>query len=743
MSVFHFQFPISNFLVSLLFVVIFFARAGAAELDLPVDPSGDRLQVEAGRIVVRKARQVEATDGVEIVAPGLRARAERLVYDRVAGTIDVDGGIRMTLDLGEEEASIQALSATFDVRTKAGVLRDATIEGAGILIEGKRIARSESGAYRIDEARFSPCRCEDGSSSWEISAARISARPSGIAVMQGGVLRAHGVPILFLPIGFAPFSSERATGFLSPQFSPGGNDGFVATLPFYLAVARSWDLTLEPGYNQQRGPFVGVASRFSNRRGHGELGFTWHADEKIRGEAAVFPGSADDYSSNRWHGSARVTEEVMRSTLLKARVDLAGDDRYGFDFGPNITERSRPEYESNLFLERRGNVVGLVAGSTYYQDLRVVGSAGPYNSAQTVSRLGSVDASAAAIPLLGRPGLRLTADLGAQYELFDNVSSPQGSFRRGGELSGAPRRQVQHLRVDPAIRLPVSLWRDGVRMSAFAGGVGDLSADPLGGDTRARFFPEAGAELRAEWRRTFGEEIRLQHRIGPVLRWTRTPEVYGEALTSFEGPAAVPVVGDRVDVGITNRLLFRRRVERQRRMPVRELLEVALLERFRPGGPEEGESVANVDLRTGPLRFDLDAVVDNRTGSMTGAGGRAATRAGAPEGISLEYAYAPERSSHQGTAGAWLKLAELTRSRRPFARILQTLTVESGARYDFERDEFLVVSGGIVYESPCGCWGVRLGAARETDREETSFRFSIDLHPPSGIRRFRPAPGGA
>lgn len=741
------------------------AAQGATTVDLPTGP----ITIEAESLQIRKGRVLEASGGVLVTAPGIRARAASLTYDRVTGMVDITGGVTLELIADGDVATLVAASATLDSKTRAGVIRDATLQGAGLTLHGERVSRTESGNFRIDEGRFSPCACPAGKPSWEITATRITARESGVAILQGGVLRAKGIPIFFLPLGFAPFSSDRASGFLSPDFRPGGNDGLIATLPFYVAIAPRWDLVVEPGFNAARGPFVGTTARFANSRGRGEVSVVYHKDDKIKDSAARVPGNPEDYPRDRWFTSARISEHLGRGYQGKARVELAGDDRYNFDFGSSLMERSRSEYETNLFVERRDGILGVVAGSTYYQDLRIVGSAGlteptPYNSAQTVSRLGAVDASAAGLPLLGRSGLGIALDLEGQYDFFNNISSPQGSFRRGGELSGTPRRQVQHVRFAPAVTTPISLMNDGVRVVGVLGARGDASSDPFGEDDRLRLAPEVGADARAELRRTFGSATRVQHRVGPLVRWRYVPEVIGgdfggaaptsanarTNLTSFESPVDMPVAGNRVEFGISNRLLYRHRAARS--FPVRELVELVILERFHPDRPEEGETVANLDLRTGPLRLDLDAVFDNATGSTTSAGGRAATRADAPEGISLDYAYDPRRSSHQGTGGAWLELAELTTGEGRFARAMQTLTVESGARYDFQVDNFLAVSGGIQYESPCNCWGMRIGAAQEADRRVlklgnlrtpvTDVRFSIDLHPPKGVRRRPEAPGG-
>ena len=99
----------------------------------------------------------------------------------------------------------------------------------------------------------------------------------------------------------------------------------------------------------------------------------------------------------------------------------------------------------------------------------------------------------------------------------------------------------------------------------------------------------------------------------------------------------------------------------------------------------------------------------------------------------------------------------------PLAAALRSFDRRSSGPTSVTR--FVAVSGGLTYESPCGCWGLRVGASQEADRERyeigrkrdpvtnkrnggvvfpiTDFLFSIDLHPPNGVRRYTTAPGGS
>ena len=151
-------------------------------------------------------------------------------------------------------------------------------------------------------------------------------------------------------------------------------------------MSPRWDITVEPGIFEKRGAYASIGGRLAHPRGRSEATVFYHADRKIKGDAEALTRNPDDYSTNRWYATGRVTEDFGRGYVGKARIDLAGDDRYNFDYGPSILERSRPEYENNIFVERRDGIIGLIAGTTYYQDLRIVGSTGidgpaPYNSA--------------------------------------------------------------------------------------------------------------------------------------------------------------------------------------------------------------------------------------------------------------------------------------------------------------------------------------------------------------------------
>ena len=62
-----------------------------------------------------------------------------------------------------------------------------------------------------------------------------------------------------LPMAYFPFLStpdptvKRKSGFLFPTFTSGTAYGVGVTLPYYLALAPNYDLTLYPTYTSQQG----------------------------------------------------------------------------------------------------------------------------------------------------------------------------------------------------------------------------------------------------------------------------------------------------------------------------------------------------------------------------------------------------------------------------------------------------------------------------------------------------------
>ena len=122
---------------------------------------------------------------------------------------------------------------------------------------------------------FTPCDCDVTTPSWAIRAALADVWPGRHAILKswrvevGGTQITPALPWLDLPL------ANRRTGFLIPRpsFSQVGGWGF--SLPFFLELGPSYDLTLTPGATfgpnpspfGMLGPSLGTEFRYAPAEG--------------------------------------------------------------------------------------------------------------------------------------------------------------------------------------------------------------------------------------------------------------------------------------------------------------------------------------------------------------------------------------------------------------------------------------------------------------------------------------------
>ncbi|MFN3292467.1 MAG: LPS-assembly protein LptD, partial [Gemmobacter sp.] len=140
--------------------------AGPARAQEAATLVADRVQVVANRTLV-------AQGGVEVLHKGVRLRASRIAYDRVAGSLEIEGPLVLTDDAGTVLlASSAALSDDLreGILTSARVVLDRQLQIAANEVQrlGGRhtvMSRAVASSCRVCETRATPL--------WEIRARRV------------------------------------------------------------------------------------------------------------------------------------------------------------------------------------------------------------------------------------------------------------------------------------------------------------------------------------------------------------------------------------------------------------------------------------------------------------------------------------------------------------------------------------------------------------------------------------------
>jgi len=93
--------------------------------------------------------------------------------------------------------------------------------------------------------------------------------------MRNVVLRAKGVPLLFLPAFFYPITQTgRSTGFLMPSYGSSSITGFRLDNAFFWVIGRSQDATISDTYFSKTGMGYGAEYRYVQTAGFGNVDFS-------------------------------------------------------------------------------------------------------------------------------------------------------------------------------------------------------------------------------------------------------------------------------------------------------------------------------------------------------------------------------------------------------------------------------------------------------------------------------------
>ena len=224
----------------------------------------DSLTLQTGQVMV-------ASGHVEVFYKGQHITASRVVYDAAADHLVIEGPIRIADASGN---LITADSAEFTADLTEGLIRTARIVMAEQLQLAAAEMRREGSVTAMRSVAASSCRvCGNGPPLWEIRARQVVYDAQAQQIwFTGASLRFAGVPVLYLPVLRVPDPSlDRSTGFLFPELHSSTALGTGLSLPYFITLGRSRDLTLTPFLTDDGGRTLGWRYRQAFTSGRLEL----------------------------------------------------------------------------------------------------------------------------------------------------------------------------------------------------------------------------------------------------------------------------------------------------------------------------------------------------------------------------------------------------------------------------------------------------------------------------------------
>jgi LPS-assembly protein len=208
---------------------------------------------------------ITATGNVRVRRDGKTLTADKVVYDRRAGTVSASGDV--LVDSGD---GIRAVADGFELTES---LRDGAVDNVLlILADGSRLAAKtgvrENGLSTLNRATYSPCKVLDDAGCpqkpvWQLKAVRVVHDPErGRVFYTGARLEMFGVPVMALPKLSHPDGFDKnQSGLLSPNVRLTRELGGELRIPYYFALAPDRDLTVTGHVFTAVAPLVGLEYR--------------------------------------------------------------------------------------------------------------------------------------------------------------------------------------------------------------------------------------------------------------------------------------------------------------------------------------------------------------------------------------------------------------------------------------------------------------------------------------------------
>ncbi|OQX10673.1 MAG: hypothetical protein BWK76_20315 [Desulfobulbaceae bacterium A2] len=261
-------------------------------------------------------------------------KADWLVYDVDLGTAKAKGNIRIAI--GPD--SLNAEEGTVDLNRETGTFKNATLlnQGKDLHLEGRTIEKTGALTYHIEDGWIITCKLRDGETApWSFAATDADITEEGYAFLKHATFRIKDMPVLYSPYMVLPAKRERQSGFLFPSFSTSTRDGFGLSLPYFINLSPSADMTIFPEYMANRGVMTGLEMRYAlGLKSKGSFLGNYLQDELSDPSEVDYyrDGKYTHTNQDRYWVSGKVDHDFGNGWISRLDIDIASDRDYLTEF---------------------------------------------------------------------------------------------------------------------------------------------------------------------------------------------------------------------------------------------------------------------------------------------------------------------------------------------------------------------------------------------------------------------------
>jgi len=289
-------------------------------------------RIQADKITVRESRIVEAEGNVLLVWGN----------NRISGT-------RMTYDMGLKD------DPDPEKRIARGVIENAVGQvEPEFYFDARQVDTIGDDRVVLHHATVTTCTQPVPYWSFKVSKAKI--KLEGYAHLYNLRPTIKKVPFFYLPYLIWPVKRERAPGLLFPEFGTTSQRGSFISIPVFVPMGPSADITFLPEYYTVAGWGAGAKLRVvPNRDGYAEAQ-AQYIDDQVAG-------------AGRYRVQLKQTQGFLNGFRMVSDVDIVSDFEYFTDFVRNLTYASSPTILGRMSFTRNGPWTSILVQEQYREQL--------------------------------------------------------------------------------------------------------------------------------------------------------------------------------------------------------------------------------------------------------------------------------------------------------------------------------------------------------------------------------------
>lgn len=309
----------------------------------------------------------ELEGNIQIVVQGQHLKADRARVYRRSRQVELYGNV----EIMDSRNTIAGDQVFLDYENNTGIIYNGYVQSGSVMFTGTVLQKTGESEYIVHSADYTACtNCP---ASWSFSGTTVRAELGGYAYIKNAILRFGPVPVFWLPYLIVPLKSDRQSGILTPTFEVSETGGFAFSLPYFWAISRSSDATIEVKDYAKRGIKGLVEYRYMlNENSYGQLNAASIFDKAFADDPRLNlyrPLSQQNAPIERWFTRYNHYLELPDGGVHRAQVNLASDLQYPKDFSEETLNHGDSAMENRMSYTRNTQDQHFSVDSSYYVNI--------------------------------------------------------------------------------------------------------------------------------------------------------------------------------------------------------------------------------------------------------------------------------------------------------------------------------------------------------------------------------------